>query len=120
MLPKPQRLNLKKDFKWVVAGKSLDTKFVKLFLRVGQNQTPRLGIASSSKNFKQAVDRNRARRIFSAAFEPLFLRLLINGLNIVALPKQAILSVKSGDVLLDLEQVLKKEKLINETSSSTN
>jgi ribonuclease P protein component len=119
MLPKPQRLNLKKDFKWVASGKSLDTKYAKLFLRVGQNQTPRLGIASSSKNFKQAVDRNRARRIFSAAFEPLFSKLIISGLNIVALPKQAILSVKSGDVLLELEQIFKKEKLIDENTTNT-
>ena len=113
MLPKSQRLNLKTDFKWVASGKSIDTVFAKLFLKLGENQTPKVGITSSSKVFKKAVDRNRARRLISTAFQSLYLRLPGN-INIVALPKQPVISVKSGDVLLELEKVLKETKMLKE------
>lgn len=112
MLPKHQRLNLKKDFKWVASSKKLETKYLKIFIRVGDNQIPKLGIATSSKTFKKAVERNRARRLVSSAVEPLYGRLPEN-VNIVALPKIGILKVKSGDVLLDLEEGLKNAKIIS-------
>lgn len=112
MLPKSQRLNLKKDFKWVASGKPLDTKFAKLFLRVGENTFPRVGIASSSKTFKKANERNRARRLISAAFESLYNK-LPPAINIVVFPKAGVLSVKSGMVLLELEGCLKDAKVIS-------
>ncbi|MDO8619529.1 MAG: ribonuclease P protein component [Candidatus Daviesbacteria bacterium] len=113
MLGKSQRLNLKKDFKWVTSGgKGIDTKFLKMFVRVGENETAKLGIALSGKSFKEAHERNRARRLASAAFEVLHSALPSN-LNIVALPKASILGVKSGDVLIDLEERLKHEKIID-------
>ena len=111
MLPKSQRLNLKKDFKWAASGKKLETKYLKLFIKMGENQTPRVGIATSSKIFTKASQRNRARRLTSAALEPLVSK-LPQIINIVALPKAGILSVKSGDVLLDLEEKLKQEKVL--------
>jgi ribonuclease P protein component len=103
MLPKDKRLNLKTDFKWVVSGKSLETKFIKLFSKVGQNQFPKIGIATSSKVFKRAVDRNRARRLTSSALEKLYPK-LANNINIVALPKAAILGVKSDEVFKSLDE----------------
>lgn len=112
MLPKPQRLNLKKDFKWVAAGKRLETKYLKLFVKTGDNQVPRVGIAVSSKSFKKATERNKARRLASAAFEAVYPN-LPNTINIVALPKAGVNNVKSGDILLDLEKILKDEKIIN-------
>ncbi len=111
MLSKDKRLNLKTDFKWVASGKSLETKFLKLFFRLGDNPTPRVGIATSSKYFKKAHDRNRARRIVSASFEVIY-SLLPERINIVALPKSTVLEVKSGDVLMDLEEILKREKIL--------
>lgn len=117
MLSKDKRLNLKTDFKWVASGKSLDTKFAKLFLRLGENQSPRVGIALSSKNFKKAVDRNRAKRLISSCFESLYNQLPAN-INIVALPKAEALTVKSGDILLELESKLAEIKVINENSNS--
>src|SRR5437870_2063461 len=68
MLPLSQRLNLKTDFKWVASGKKLETKYLKLFIRLGENQIPRIGIALSTKSFKKATQRNRARRVVSHAF----------------------------------------------------
>jgi len=111
MLPKPQRLNLKKDFKWVVSGKKLETKYLKLFVRYGENTTAKIGIALSSKSFKKAVDRNRARRLTSTAFQTLYSKLPTN-VSIVVLPKAGVLSVKSDDLVLDLEGILEKESVI--------
>lgn len=112
MLPKSQRLNLKKDFKRVAAGKKIESKLLKIFIRLGDNKHPLVGIATSSKTFKKAHFRNRARRVISTAFEVLYQRLPQN-INIVALPKQGVLNVKSGNVLLDLEALLKNETIID-------
>ncbi|MBI3109605.1 ribonuclease P protein component [Candidatus Daviesbacteria bacterium] len=112
MLPKSQRLNLKTDFKRVAAGKKLETKYLKLFIKTGDNAKPRIGIAVSGKSFKKAAERNRAKRLTSWAVEALF-PILPAGINIVALPKAGILSVKSGLVFLDLEEKLRNEKIIN-------
>lgn len=112
MLPKHQRLNLKKDFKWVSSGQKIDTKYLKLFIKKGDNKQPRVGIATSSKSFKKAVYRNRAKRVVSAVFETLYSRLPPT-INIVALPKAGVDKVKSPDVLLDLEEKLKDAKILN-------
>lgn len=111
MLQKNKRLNLKTDFKWVAAGKKIESKFLKLFVRLGDNQTPRIGIANSAKTFKKAHDRNRARRLTSAVFESLYGK-LPKSANIVALPKENIITVSSGDVLIDVEEVLKNNKIV--------
>lgn len=112
MLPKSERLNLKKDFKWAIAGKLADTKYAKLYLRTGENQIPRIGIATSSKTFKKATERNRARRLISQALQSMYNQLPTT-INILVLPKQAVLGVKSGDVLLELQEKLKDAKIIN-------
>ncbi len=111
MLPKFQRLNLSKDFKWVALGKKLETKYLKLFLREGDNKTSRVGIAVSGKVFKKAHERNKARRLVSKAFGTIYTRLPDN-LSIVALPKGVAVKVKSDEILLDLEEVLRKEKIV--------
>ncbi len=111
MLSKDKRLNLKKDFKWVASGKKLESKFIKIFYRYGENKTARVGIAVSSQIFKKAHERNRARRLVAEAFHNTYY-LLPNTINIVALPKTSILSVKSSDVLLELEDSLKKAQII--------
>lgn len=111
MLSKDRRLNLAKDFQWVAAGQSFQTKYLKISIKSGDSKIARVGIAVSAKFFKNAVERNRARRITSAAFEILY-PILPVGINIVALPKAGVLGVKSGEVLADLEQGLKREKII--------
>lgn len=112
MLPKENRLNLEKDFKRVAAGKKIETKFAKLFVKMDDNANPRIGIAVSGKVFKKASDRNRARRVISQALQSIFLDLPKN-INILALPKHSVLEVKSGEVLMDLRAILKHEKIIN-------
>lgn len=111
MLSKSKRINLKKDFKWMASGKKIDSKYLRLFIKVGDNQTARIGITTSSRVFRKATDRNRAKRLASAAFELVYSKLPPT-INLVALPKVSILDVKSGDVLLDLEEALMREKVI--------
>ncbi len=103
MLPKTARLNLKLDFKRVAVGKKLEGKFLKLFiLKTGLQ--PKVGIALSSKNFKKAYQRNRARRLTSKAFEQLYP--VLPPADIIALPKAGILEIKSGEVVGDLNEIL--------------
>ena len=83
-----------------------------LTLKHGENTIARVGIALSSQVFKKAAERNRARRLVSQAFQSIINQLPAT-LNIVALPKPGVLSVKSVDILSDLEGFLKDEKLIN-------
>lgn len=112
MLAKSRRLNLKKDFKWVASGSKIESQFLKLFFKPGDNVLPKIGIATSKSVFKKAHERNRARRLIAQAFQATYY-LIPNTINIVALPKAGILEVKSSDVLADLEKALKNEKLIN-------
>lgn len=112
MLPQNKRLNLKKDFKRVASGKRIETKFLKLFTRLGDNLNAKVGIAVSAKTFSKPTDRNRARRLTAQAFQTIYFK-LPNDINIVALPKAGIISVKSSDVLSDLEAAFKNEKIIN-------
>lgn len=111
MLPRNNRLNLKVDFKWVSSGKRLEAVWAKLFFRLGQVKNPRVGIATSSKVFKRAVDRNRARRLLSKGFENLYDN-LIEGVNIVALPKDKILSMTAVELEKELKDILDKNNLL--------
>lgn len=90
----------------------MESRYLKVFIREGENTEPKLGIAVSSKTFSKASERNRARRLTSAAFEILYTN-LPKGINILVLPKAGISEVKSQDVLSDLESLLKNEKIID-------
>lgn len=106
MLPKNKRLNLKYDFKWVSTGKKIDGSLIKLFIKSGENNFPRLGISVSAKVFRKAIDRNRARRLVSIAFEDLYNR-LDNNLNIIALPKIGVLEKSSDEIKIEIDKMLK-------------
>ncbi len=112
MLPKSKRLNLKKDFKRVASGDRLETKYLKLFIKKDLSSiVPKVGIAVSSTLFKKATQRNKVRRVTSAAFEKIYPRLQ-KSLNIVTLPKRRLLDVKSQDVALDLESSLSAKGIL--------
>lgn len=103
MLPKSKRLNLNKDFRWVSSGKKIENNLVKLFYKISPApsgagfQQPKIGISLSKNVFKKAVDRNRARRLISKAFENMYNE-LPSGLNIVAMPKTDILQTSSDEL----------------------
>lgn len=107
MLSKGRRLNLRYDFKWVSAGKKIDGSLIKLFIKPGENNFPRLGISLSAKVFRKAIDRNRARRLVSKAFEDLYKRLDYN-LNIIALPKIGVLQKSSDEIKIEIDKMLKR------------
>lgn len=89
----------------------METKYLRLFVKFGDHGRPRVGIAPSGSIFKKATDRNRARRLISAAIEAIYPRLPGN-INILALPKARVIAVKSSEVLSDMEAGLKKMEII--------
>lgn len=97
MLSKNKRLNLSFDFEWVRSGKSIKGEHFTLFVRLGDNLSPRVGVAISSKQFPKAVARNRVKRILYEVFGNLYDRLPANS-NIIALPKAGIDKVESEDL----------------------
>lgn len=112
MLPKFKRLNLKKDFDWVKSqSKVLDSRFLKLLVREGENTIPKIGVAVSSKVFKKAHDRNFVKRRTFATFGNLY-SLLPSNINIIALPKRIAFGVKSFELDEDVMSVLKKVKIL--------
>jgi ribonuclease P protein component len=104
MLQKSKRLNLKVSFNWVRDGQKTENDLFRIFSRFGENTEAKVGIALKKETFKLAVDRNRARRLTSKAFENIYNSLPSN-LNIVVMPKAGVLKVSSDE----LTRYLKKE-----------
>lgn len=111
MLPKNKRLNLKRDFLKVVSGQKNEDDLVKLFSKYGENKDPLIGIAVSSKTFKKAVERNRARRLVSKVCEDLYDR-LPEGLNLIVMPKAEVLIYKSFELEPKIEKSLMKAGIL--------
>jgi ribonuclease P protein component len=104
MLPKSQRLNLKKSFNFVAAGKRVETPTMSVLFREGENELPLVGIALTTKYFKKAVLRNRAKRLASTAIQPLYPSLRKN-LNLVIMPRGKILDQKVETLTKELKDV---------------
>jgi ribonuclease P protein component len=104
MLSKENRLNLRKDFKWVASGKKSYTDSFKLMYRLGSNLQPMVGIALSSQEFRRANKRNRARRLTSKVVEGLYDKLR-KDLNLVIMPKAGILNCKQEKLTEELLHV---------------
>lgn len=111
MLPKKERLNLRTDFSRVAKGHKLEGSLFKIFFCFGENKLPLIGIAAGKTVFKKAVERNRARRLISFAFEDIYEKLPKN-VNIIALPKKEVLTKNSAEVSVLLKELLEKEKLL--------
>lgn len=90
MLPKSRRLNLKKDFKWVVQGKRKETDSFKFFFKPGSNKFPKIGVAVSKDYFKKSHQRVQAKRSSFQAVKQVY-DSLPNNLNLVIMPKTVIL-----------------------------
>ncbi len=119
MLSRNKRLNLKKDFSWVASGRKEANSLVKLFIRFGDNKTPRVGIALSKSTFKKATERNRARRLISTGFEALYTT-LPEKINIVAMPQANVLKANPKEITDALDDLLKRIKKNEEDSHKTN
>ncbi len=106
MLSKSQRLNLKTNFKWVASGKHLQSPSFKLMIKEGENKSPKIGVAISSKNFKMANLRNKAKRLSFAAVAPLYPTLKSNT-NLVIMPKPDILNKNIEQLSEELKGLIK-------------
>jgi ribonuclease P protein component len=104
MLPKSQRLNLKKDFSFVIQGKKTETPSMRLMYRVGENEIALVGIALAKKNFRKAVARNKVKRKASDAIQVHYERLR-KDLNLVIMPKPEILKKRTEELTKELESV---------------
>lgn len=108
MLPKSKRLNLRHDFKSIAAGKKIETpnfKFFYLFRAETTNINPLVGISLSKKHFKEAHDRNKARRFSSRVIEKLY-NSLPSSLNLVIMPKTPILDQSEQSLIKEVSDVV--------------
>lgn len=105
MLSKGKRLDIRNNFSWLRSGKILEDSLLKVFYRFGDNNQPKVGIAVSGKVFRNAVERNRARRLTSRSFEEIYEK-LPKKINILAMPKEGILILTSNEVKKHLERLL--------------
>lgn len=105
MLPKSQRLNLKEKFKWVTSGKRIETHSFKLYLKLGDNSKPLIGITVPKHIIKKAHDRNKTKRVISDTINQ-FYTSLPNNLNLVIIPK--------GDIFKENKEQLKDELSITQ------
>lgn len=112
MLPKKLRLDLGQEFDKVVVGQKLENDLVKIFFIWDEDGQIKVGIAPPRQVFKRAVDRNRAKRLVATALQVLYSQLK-KGLRVVVIPKDGVLRLKSSQLTLRIEQLLKKYGLLN-------
>ncbi len=92
MLLKSRRLNLRTNFRWVASGQSFTSENFKFFYRLGENETPLVGVSIVSAQFKKANLRNQAKRImFNLA--NLNYHKLHKNLNLVIMPRSQVLDL---------------------------
>jgi len=98
MLPRDLRLNLKRSFKFIASGQKLTSTNLTAFYRFSDNLEPKVGISLSTKQFKKAHLRNRARRLISQIVQNNYHRLPPK-LNLIIMPTACIFDKR----LVDLE-----------------
>ena len=105
MLPKSQRLNLKKDFKFVVSGKRVETPNLKVYIKTAPNLETKAAVSISSKNFKSSVERNKAKRIVFRQLKELFSD-LPRKINLIIMPKSGIFDVRETEILKEIKDAV--------------
>ncbi len=111
MLSKEKRLNLNLSFRWTASGEKISLPFVKIFYRTGHNSNPLIGVSLSKTNFKTAIERNRAKRLLSEAFNELYPKIEPH-LNIVAIPYTQVLKLSSKEILKVLKDNFNRKSLL--------
>lgn len=105
MLDKSHKLNLKDNFRWVASGKSKTSLHFKIFYRLGQNTEPKVGVSIVTAQFKEAVLRNRAKRLmFRVARDSL--SLLPKDVNLVIMPRAQILETEFEVLLKEFKNAV--------------
>lgn len=82
-------------------------------IKIGKNKllTNRMGIVTSRKVSRRAVDRNRAKRLIRSVIEELWDKML-PGYDILFILKKEALAKKRADFYLEIKNILEKEGLI--------
>src|SRR5438874_2330459 len=111
MLAKTSRLNLKTNFNFVASGDKIRGQYFNIFFRPGDNDQVKIGVALKRENFKKAVERNKAKRLVYASFQN-FYQQLPQKINIIVMPKTEILSLRTKELEVKLQEVLKKSGLL--------
>ena len=119
-LPKKNRLRDRQDFRDIYS-QGISQKSLHLILRAlsaskleGQilREPTRLGVSISQKVSKKAVIRNRIKRQIQAAFRELLPK-ISPGWKIVIVVRSRAIECKYEHFLRELEQLLKKAKIID-------
>lgn len=103
MLARKNRLDLRSQRP---RGRRLGGKYFNLeLLKFEATQEPKFAVIVSKKVAKKAVDRNRLRRLFAEAIQPLLSR-LPNGLGAIIYAKPAAVGVHLGQLEQELRVLL--------------
>lgn len=105
MLLKRQRLNLKRNFSWVVSGKKIDAASLKIFTRLGKNSTPRVSVTCSKKIFGNAPAVNKVRRRVYMALKEIYPQ-LHKQLNLVIMPKKEAENKNLNELILEIKEAI--------------
>ena len=108
-----KKLKLNSEFRRIYGrGKSLVTPAFVAYAFKGRGDKVRLGI-TVTKKIGGAVERNRAKRVLTAAFSQVAGN-IASGWEFVRVARSRILKVKSQDVALLLKDFLLKEGIVKE------
>ena len=113
------KLKENRDFRRVYnKGKSYVSPYFVVYINKNRFSDVRLGI-TAGKKIGNAVKRNRAKRVITAALSTICPR-IITGYDFVIVARTKILTVKSTEVLLSLLKILKSIGMLENEENEKN
>ncbi len=113
------KLKENRDFRRVYnKGKSYVSPYFVVYINKNRQNNIRLGI-TVGKKIGNAVKRNRAKRVITAAFSTVYPQ-IIGGYDFVIVARTRILNVKSTEVTLNLLKILKSVGVLKEIENEKN
>ena len=110
---KPLRLNrlVAAQYKVVFAQKrSVYGQTMAVWIAASVDADRKVGVIVSKRTFRDAVDRNRAKRLMREAFRLTCAR-LIPGVHLVLIARSGIQGKKCAEVIRDFERIAKRAQL---------
>lgn len=107
--PKSARIVSRADFEALYASAPKAAgRYVVVWAAPGKTGASRLGVAAAKRTFRDAHQRNRAKRLVRESFRQLRPSLRGGPLDVAVAARYRILSAKEGDVRADLARTLAK------------